>query len=192
MTVGGCHQQSDPAPANVHPTIVSLNPCSDAVLAEVAAPGQVVAISHYSQDPASSSMDLEKAAQFRTVSGSAEEVLALRPDLIVADQFLAPATRSALERTGMEVVTVPIARNVEESRAQVLDLARLTGDENPGILLNARIDAALARIEDGSYGYCEETGEPIGLKRLDARPIATLSLEAQERHERQEKISRDD
>ena len=145
MTVGGCHQQSDPAPANVHPTIVSLNPCSDAVLAEVAAPGQVVAISHYSQDPASSSMDLEKAAQFRTVSGSAEEVLALRPDLVVADQFLAPATRSALERAGMEVVTVPIARNVEESRAQVLDLARLAGDENPGILLNARIDAALAR-----------------------------------------------
>ena len=51
--------------------------------------------------------------------------------------------------------------------------------------LIAKIDAALARIEDGSYGYCEETGDPISLKRLEARPIATLSLEAQERHERQ-------
>ncbi|MDQ0317523.1 RNA polymerase-binding protein DksA [Amorphus orientalis] len=58
--------------------------------------------------------------------------------------------------------------------------------------LIAKIDAALQRIEDGSYGYCEETGEPISLKRLDARPIATLSIEAQEQHERRERIYRDD
>lgn len=58
--------------------------------------------------------------------------------------------------------------------------------------LIAKIDAALARIEDGSYGYCEETGEPIGLKRLDARPIATLSVEAQERHERRERVYREE
>ncbi len=58
--------------------------------------------------------------------------------------------------------------------------------------LIAKIDAALARIEDGSYGYCKETGEPIGLKRLDARPIATLSVEAQERHERRERVYRED
>ena len=58
--------------------------------------------------------------------------------------------------------------------------------------LIAKIDAALRRIEDGSYGYCEETGEPIALSRLEARPIATLSLEAQERHERRERVHRDD
>jgi DnaK suppressor protein len=58
--------------------------------------------------------------------------------------------------------------------------------------LIAKIDAALKRLEDGSYGYCEETGEPISLKRLDARPIATLSIEAQERHERRERVYRDD
>ncbi|HSC18435.1 MAG TPA: RNA polymerase-binding protein DksA [Rhizomicrobium sp.] len=58
--------------------------------------------------------------------------------------------------------------------------------------LIAKIDAALRRIEDGSYGFCEETGEPISLKRLDARPIATLSLEAQERHERRERVYRDE
>ncbi|MEH3145760.1 MAG: RNA polymerase-binding protein DksA [Methylobacterium frigidaeris] len=58
--------------------------------------------------------------------------------------------------------------------------------------LIAKIDSALARLEDGSYGYCEETGEPIALKRLEARPIATLSLEAQERHERRERVYRDD
>ncbi|MCB1508641.1 MAG: RNA polymerase-binding protein DksA [Hyphomicrobiaceae bacterium] len=58
--------------------------------------------------------------------------------------------------------------------------------------LIAKIDSALKRIDEGEYGYCEETGEPISLRRLEARPIATLSLEAQERHERREKVYRDD
>jgi DnaK suppressor protein len=58
--------------------------------------------------------------------------------------------------------------------------------------LIAKIDDALRRIDEGTYGFCEETGEPISLKRLDARPIATLSIEAQERHERREKVYRDD
>lgn len=58
--------------------------------------------------------------------------------------------------------------------------------------LISKIDAALERVEDGSYGYCDETGEPIGIRRLEARPNATLSLEAQERHERRERTQRDD
>lgn len=58
--------------------------------------------------------------------------------------------------------------------------------------LIAKIDEALQRIDDGTYGYCEETGEPISLKRLEARPIATLSIEAQERHEKREKVYRDE
>lgn len=58
--------------------------------------------------------------------------------------------------------------------------------------LISKIDAALRRIEDGEYGYCEVTGEPISLGRLEARPIATMTLEAQEKHERQEKVSRDE
>ena len=58
--------------------------------------------------------------------------------------------------------------------------------------LISKIDEAMRRIEDGIYGFCEETGEPIGLQRLEARPIATLSLEAQERHERRERVHRDD
>lgn len=58
--------------------------------------------------------------------------------------------------------------------------------------LISKIDSALKRIEDGTYGYCEETGDPIGLARLDARPVATLSLEAQEMHERREKVYRDE
>lgn len=91
---------------------------------------------------------------------------------------------------------------LHEDTAQHADLAdRATSETDRALELRARdrqrkliakIDAAIARIEDGSYGYCEETGEPIGLKRLDARPIATLSLEAQERHERRERVFRED
>ena len=58
--------------------------------------------------------------------------------------------------------------------------------------LIAKIESALQRLDDGTYGYCEETGEPIALRRLEARPIATLSIEAQERHERRERVYRDD
>ncbi len=91
---------------------------------------------------------------------------------------------------------------LHEDSTQHADLAdRATSETDRALELRARdrqrklvskIDAALARIEDGTYGYCEETGEPIGLKRLDARPIATLSLEAQERHERRERVYREE
>ncbi|WP_137392031.1 RNA polymerase-binding protein DksA [Rhodoligotrophos defluvii] len=92
--------------------------------------------------------------------------------------------------------------HLQNESAQLPDLADRASTETDRALelrtrdrqrkLIAKIDEALQRIEDGSYGYCEETGEPIGLKRLDARPIATLSLEAQERHERRERVYRDD
>ena len=67
----------------------------------------------------------------------------------------------------------------------------LSIEQNVRDLLD-KIERALKRIDDGTYGYCEETGEPISLRRLDARPIATLSIEAQERHERRERVYRDD
>lgn len=92
--------------------------------------------------------------------------------------------------------------NLQEENANQPDLAdRASSETDRAIELRARdrqrkliskIDAALERINDGTYGYCEETGEPISIKRLDARPIATLSLEAQERHEKREKVYRDD
>lgn len=91
---------------------------------------------------------------------------------------------------------------LHEDSTQHADIAdRATSETDRALELRARdrqrkliakIDAALARIEDGTYGYCEDTGEPIGLRRLDARPIATLSLEAQERHERRERVYRED
>ena len=91
---------------------------------------------------------------------------------------------------------------LHEDSLQHADIAdRATSETDKALELRARdrqrkliskIDAALNRIEEGTYGYCEETGEPISLKRLDARPIATLSLEAQERHERRERVYRED
>jgi DnaK suppressor protein len=93
-------------------------------------------------------------------------------------------------------------QGLHDDSSQHADLAdRATFETDRALELRARdrqrkliskIDAALARIEEGTYGYCEETGEPISLKRLDARPIATLSLEAQERHERRERVFRED
>jgi DnaK suppressor protein len=93
-------------------------------------------------------------------------------------------------------------QNLQADNALHADLAdRATSETDKGLELRARdrqrkliakIDAALKRLDDGSYGYCEETGEPISVKRLDARPIATLSIEAQERHERREKVYRDE
>ncbi|MCB5409119.1 RNA polymerase-binding protein DksA [Pseudogemmobacter faecipullorum] len=92
--------------------------------------------------------------------------------------------------------------NLNESARNVPDLADRASEETDRALelrtrdrqrkLIAKIDSALRRIDNGEYGYCEMTGEPISLKRLDARPIATMTLEAQEKHERREKVHRDD
>jgi DnaK suppressor protein len=92
-------------------------------------------------------------------------------------------------------------QHLQDDSAQHADMADRASSEAERALelrardrqrkLIAKIDSAIARLDDGSYGYCEETGEPISLKRLDARPIATLSVEAQERHERRERVYRD-
>ncbi|MEM9048422.1 MAG: RNA polymerase-binding protein DksA [Pseudomonadota bacterium] len=91
---------------------------------------------------------------------------------------------------------------MQSSTRNIPDLADRASEETDRALelrtrdrqrkLIAKIDAGLRRIDEGSYGYCEDTGEPISIRRLDARPIATLSLEAQERHERKERVYRDE
>lgn len=118
-----------------------------------------------------------------------QQRLYFRNKLIAWKEDIIRQTRETLE--GMT--------STSEHHADIAD--RATSETDRALELRARdrqrklvskINAALSRIEDGTYGYCEETGEPIGLRRLEARPIATLSLEAQERHERRERVFRED
>ncbi|MFM5932052.1 MAG: ABC transporter substrate-binding protein [Novosphingobium sp.] len=135
----------DQAPRRSGPTIVSLNPCTDAILAEVAEPAQILAVSAWSHDPASSSMDVTQARRFASTNGSVEEVLALRPDLVIDGTFTPPATRAAFGKLGLRLEAVPIASTVEASKAQVRQLAALTGHPERGEALIRRIDASLAQ-----------------------------------------------
>ena len=98
----------------------------------------------------------------------------------------ADGTLASLSEGGIHEADITDRASVETDRA----LELRTRDRARKLI--AKIDQALMRIETGVYGYCEETGEPIGLRRLEARPIATLSIEAQERHERMERVHRDD
>jgi len=112
-----------------------------------------------------------------------------RRKLIAWKNDILSESRETLEGLQDSSRNIPdIADRASEETDRALELR--TRDRQRKVV--AKIDAALRRIDEGSYGYCEETGEPISLKRLDARPIATLSLEAQERHERKERVHRDD
>jgi len=150
LLLAGCADVRAPQPPAqtlpAQPTIVSLNPCSDAVLAELADPAQLLAISHYSHDPRASSMDVDRARRYRATGGAAEEVLALDPDVVVAGAFLAPATRAALEDMGIAVVTFGIAGGVEDSLAQVRELALVAGHAAAGDTLAARIAASAVPV----------------------------------------------
>lgn len=102
---------------------------------------------------------------------------------------LVDGSRNTIEGLQDSTRNIPdIADRASEETDRALELR--TRDRQRKLV--TKIDAALRRIDEGEFGYCEKTGEQISLKRLDARPIATMSLEAQERHERREKVHRDD
>ena len=111
-----------------------------------------------------------------------QKLLRWRADLLRE----ADGTLASLSQGGIHESDITDRASVETDRA----LELRTRDRARKLI--AKIDQALARLESGVYGFCEETNEPIGLKRLEARPIATLSIEAQERHERMERVRRDD
>lgn len=137
---------------------------------------------------------------------SSVEVLHYRPS--EDEPFMNPRQRDyfrkKLERWRDDILreSRETLENLQEESQNHPDMADRASSESDRALelrtrdrqrkLISKIDAAIKRIEDGTYGYCEETGEPIGIARLDARPIATLSLEAQEMHERREKVYRDE
>jgi iron complex transport system substrate-binding protein len=144
FAISACAQPSAPSAAH-RPTIVSLNPCTDAILAQVAAPGQLLAISHYSTDPGATSMSLNVARSYRTTGGTVEEVLALDPDVVVASSFIDPAAANAFRRLGVRVETIGIPSSVAQSEAQIRRLATLTGQQAQGAALVAAIERAVAK-----------------------------------------------
>lgn len=127
-----------------NPRVVSINPCIDAILMHVADAGQIAGISHYSQDPRATSIPLGQAARFKATSGTAEEVVALSPDLVIAGAHVAPSTIAALDRMNIALLQLGVPETIAESRDQIRQVAAAVGHPERGARLNARIDAAIA------------------------------------------------
>ncbi len=124
--------------------IVSMNPCVDAVLMEIADPAQIAAISHYSQDPRATSIPLEQAMRYRAVPSSAEDVVSEKPDLVIAGPHASLQTVAALQRLGIPLMQLTVPESVTENKAQITEIAERIGRRNAGAALNARIDAAIS------------------------------------------------
>lgn len=175
--LAACQQPlADASGLSERPTIVSLNPCSDATLAQIAAPGQLLAVSHYSHDPASSSMGVDAGRRYPAVSGAVEEIAALRPDMVVADPFLSPATRQALVDLGIEVVTIGTTDSVKTSEEQVRELAQVSGNVAQGERLIRDIRDALAGASPraGAVPLSAIVWESGGIVAGDATLVADL------------------
>lgn len=139
LVLAGCA-----APSSHGGGIVSINPCADAMLVELVPAARIAAISHYSRDPATSSLTPAVAARFAVNNGTAEELIALKPEMVIADSFTAPSTREALARAGVKVVALGWANSIDESKAQVRELAGAVGAAPAGEAMVARIDRAVA------------------------------------------------
>jgi iron complex transport system substrate-binding protein len=124
--------------------IVSLNPCADAMLVELVPHDRIAAISHYSRDPGASSIPLDLARRFHVNNGTAEEIIALRPDLAIIDSFASASTREALTRAGVKTLTLGWANTIEASKKQVRELAAAVDAVPAGEAMISRIDGAVA------------------------------------------------
>jgi len=145
LALAGCVPaagQVEPA-RRASPRIMSLNPCTDALLAQVADRDQIVALSDYSRQPGVSSMDVALARSFPGTDGSLEEVIVAAPGLVVTGAFTPPATRAAMARLGLPLREFGMASTVEESEAQIRDMAQIAGHRERGEALIAQIEAAL-------------------------------------------------
>jgi iron complex transport system substrate-binding protein len=126
------------------PTIVSINPCVDAVLVRVAEPEQILALSHYSHDPEATSIPLDIARRFRITSATAEEVVALAPDLVMSGPHVAPSTIFALERMNIRIVKFGAPESIEESEQQIRQIAAAVAAPERGEEVIAAIARAIA------------------------------------------------
>nr|WP_269141217.1 ABC transporter substrate-binding protein [Sphingomonas sp. IC-56] len=138
LVLAGCA-----APPSRTGGIVSLNPCADAMLVELVPPDRITAISRYSKDPAATSIPADVAARFPGTTGTAEEVITLRPALVIATSYTAPATREAFARAGLKVLYLDSPSTLAASKAQVRELAAALNAKAQGEAMVARIDAAV-------------------------------------------------
>ena len=146
LALGSCSPAPAPLPVPPAPQrIVSLNPCTDAILAEVAERGQIAALSAYSSQVGQSSMDVALARSLPATAGTLEEVAVLRPDLVLAGAMTAPAERAAYARLGLRREDFASPTTIAASLDQVRRIAALVGHPERGAALVARIEAAVAR-----------------------------------------------
>lgn len=124
--------------------IVSMNPCVDAVLMEIADPAQIAAVSKYSHDPRATSIPLERALLYPAVSGSAEDLIGANPDLVIAGPHVSIQTIAALQKLGIPLMQLTVPESVTENQAQIAEIAERIGRRQAGDALNMRIDAAMA------------------------------------------------
>lgn len=139
LLLAGCTS----APIQPGGGIVSTNPCADALLVALVPPSRIAAISHYSVDPGASSIPLSVARRFRTTAGTAEEVIALRPDLVVTSSFTPATTRAAYARAGLKTLVLGSPTTVADSEAQVMLVANAVGAANRGKALVSGIEHAM-------------------------------------------------
>lgn len=147
LPLSACGAATAPTtPTGAPRRIVSTNPCADAVLLRLVPAGRIAAISHYSQEPSATSIPLDVAHRFRGTAGTAEEVIALHPDLVVTSSFTPAATKAAYARAGLRTLVLSFAPSIAESQTQVLQIADATGVHARGLALNAAIDRAIAAL----------------------------------------------
>ncbi|KQM63225.1 ABC transporter substrate-binding protein [Sphingomonas sp. Leaf17] len=141
LLLAGCSQ---PFASRGGGGIVSTNPCADAMLVRMVSPDRIAAISHYSQEAGATSIPLAVARRYRATAGTAEEVIALKPDLVLASSFTQGATREAFAAAGLHTVYLDSPVTVAASKAQVTQVAEAVGAPARGRAINAAIDRAVA------------------------------------------------
>lgn len=145
VTVAASAVAAGASAAAKRPRIVSINPCADALLMRLADPEQIAGISHYSHDPAATSIPLEVARRFKTTSGTAEEVVALAPNVVMSGPHVAPSTIFALERMRIRVLKFSVPESIEESEQQIREVAAAVGSpERADALIDSIRDAVAA------------------------------------------------
>jgi iron complex transport system substrate-binding protein len=144
LALAACGPHATRAPAKGGVRIMSMNPCIDAILVRVADPGEIVSISHYSHDPAATSIPIGLAMRFPANSGTAEEVVATQPSVVLLGLHGDPATQAAIRAAGVKAVAVGVPATVAESLDQVMAVARIAGHPERGKALVAAIETALA------------------------------------------------